>query len=708
MMNEDQQRNMLNDSAALVQRMQHDLFQQSVPSPCELRALTLLERNVPVTLLRPESKIAILSDWQLTATTDLAKVREWIGQLGENCNVAAVCKAEPGGIWIFELDRENFDKMIEQQTGEQMPKTLVICSSPGRYHYYFAQTDASIQMGNLNGKDETGREVWSARVSNRYCVGPLSVHPTTKKQYELFKDSPIAPAPGWLIQWCQESSKNHVQTRTVETGTAHVELDDDSPIYEPGRNSALTSILGRARQVEGLDRDQLRERGLEVNERRCKPPLDPPEVERIADSVSRYPIKLSGPSTVILGSQQQPTQIVVPKLNTVPYPEFPTWVMPGTSIFEHFVKPICAQNNRIDFFMWLPAAALVMNYLGGKVRVEHKAWTPGICMILIGEKGRAIKSSSVNDACEYMMAAGVLGDGEIASNADGKSLMWTPASTEGLGLEMRRTSCHNVVLVYDELSLITAKAGIDCSSLKSHLLALAESGRFSNTLKSKKQAFHFAAGSYCASLIACTTNEIFQDEWSKLAGKSTGLDDRFVFVLQPKELPPLKSALRINTLAGAMKTRELIDRAVQQKVYEIDDMSQFNKAIGKLGNRVTVRAEKWSLLFAVDLGRDSIDEDCCQRGLAVAEFELAVKKYLGSPECESKIASAQLKYRRILEREYEGKATEREMERSMNYIRYGTDGWWRIFEGLVKAGIIGQVVADGKKSVYIIKALDED
>lgn len=701
-LSEQQQQDMLNNSAAQVAQMQQALFEQHEQTPFEKRASIPLAHNVPVIPLRPESKVAFLHNWQDEATLDMTKIHAW-AQQDPNYNCGAVARAKPGGIWFFEVDQENFHKVIEQQTGQKMPETFAVRSSPGRGHFYFLQTPASIAMGNCNGKDAAGAEAWSARVDNRYVVGAGSIHPTTKAQYEVWSDSQIVPAPDWLIVWCIENSKKN------DTRTGRVELDDESPIIKGGRNNALASMLGKARQVLSMDKDQLLQYGLDVNEKRCKPPLDEDEVRQIANSIFKYPVKPSGPGTVILGSQQQPSEIVVPKLNTVPYPVFPDWVMHGTSLYENFVKPVCDQNCRIPYFMFLPAAALMMNYLGLKVRVENKAWIPSFCMVLIGEKGRAIKSSSVEDACEYMTAAGILKEGMASNNADAKSLIWTAGSTEGLGLETKRTNCQNAILFYDELSLITAKAGIDCSSMKSHLLSMAESGRFANTIKSKKQAFNFEPRSYCACVIACTTNEIFEDQWSQLTGKSTGLDDRFMFLLQPEELPALTPPIHVNTLDGAVKTRELIDKAVLQKVYRIEDMfGQLETAIGKLGNRTTIRAEKWALYFAIDRGLDYIDEGCIERGLAIAQYEQDVKRYLGAPEAETKIAAAQLKYRRILERNFSGRATEREMERSMNYSRYGTNMWWQIFEGgLVRAGIVGKVMADGKPSVYTIKALDD-
>jgi hypothetical protein len=313
-------------------------------------------------------------------------------------------------------------------------------------------------------------------------------------------------------------------------------------------------------------------------------------------------------------------------------------------------------------------------------------------MVLIGEKGRALKSASVEDSIEYLNTAGIMNHASSDTpNAEGKSLVWTIGSPEGLGLEMQRTNCKNAVLFYDELSGLTSKTEIDSSSLKSSLLSLYESSKFSNTVKSRKETYNIQPRSYCASLIACTTDESFEDQWSRLTGKSTGLDDRFMFVLQPEKLPKLTPKVDINTVLGSAETLKRINKAIMQTEYEIVDTIPLDEKIGALGNRTEIRAEKWALYFSIDLRRDFVDEECVDRGLAIAQYELAVKKYLGSPEAETKIAAAQIKYRRILERKFDGRARTRDMERAMNFSRYGTEGWFRIYDGLKRAGIITEI-----------------
>jgi len=88
-----------------------------------------------------------------------------------------------------------------------------------------------------------------------------------------------------------------------------------------------------------------------------------------------------------------------------------------------------------------------------------------------------------------------------------------------------------------------------------------------------------------------------------------------------------------------------------------------------------------------------------------------VKRFLGSPEADTRIAAAQIKYRRLLERKFQGRATVREMERAMNWTRYGTEGWYRILQGgLVKSGVVA-LIGDGTpghpREVIVREPLDD-
>jgi len=272
----------------------------------EQLAQPLIAKNVPVIPLRPKTKIAFLTGWESLATTDREQIAQW-GQDYSNANIASVAKATLEGVWFFEVDRPNFQNEIEKQTGHKMPETFMVRSSPGRGHFYFRQTPASLAMGNRQDKDAHG-EIWSARVDDRYVAGPGSIHPRTGLKYEVLRDTEILPAPDWLVEWCVNNSNSDVK----ETG--HAELDSEEPIAEGGRNNTLTSILGKARQVLKMDREQLYAYGLDVNQKRCRPPLPESEVRTIANSISGYAVKETGS---IVFPQSQPVQVQEPELENI-------------------------------------------------------------------------------------------------------------------------------------------------------------------------------------------------------------------------------------------------------------------------------------------------------------------------------------------------------------------------------------------------------
>ena len=670
----------------------------------------LIARNVPVIPLRPKTKIAFLNNWRDAATTDHVKIDEWDQEYAD-ANGACVAFAKPDGIWFFEIDRQDFLQTLELQTGHKMPDTFTVRSSPGRGHFYFKQTPESIAMGNAQAKDDKG-ELWSARVDNRYVVAPGSFHPTSGKRYETLRDVEIVPGPNWLVNWCLSQRKAEEQKSPV---TASV---DGPKIPRGAHDTTLTRIAGKLRQ-DGLEEHSICDALIEVCLNRCENygPDYQDMCKKIAKSVARYPI--SEPVRVLFGGvplgQQavvMPQVIVPDAIKAMPYPVFPRWVMKGTSLYEGLVKPVCDVNSRYPEFMFMPAVTLMLNYLSGKVRIEYKNHSPSFYLVSIGRKGRVIKSSSVKDAVEYLTYAGIVSDaGPTSRTADGRSFIFTAGSPEGLGLEMTRTNCRNAVLFYDELSSLTSKAGIEGSSLVPNLLLMYESAKFANVVKSRRDQYNFEPGTYCTSLIACTTDKNFLQHWSKMAGNSSGLDERFFFLYQPEILADLKPYTYIDTKEAAVETKKRIDKAVRQGLYSIDDQTPLEKRINKLGNRTEIRAEKLGLYFAIDLGLDSIDEGCIDRALAICDYELAVKRYLKIFEATTSEGRLQNEIIQVLQRSA-GVIQKRELERIVHPMKYGTPLYNRCYVGLLQGGYIAEqgtgVKGDPQMIILIRNIEDED
>lgn len=654
----------------------------------------LAKMGVPMTPVRPGTKRAFLPDFPTTATTDLDQIAVWDVQFPDH-NGACVAKAEDGGIFFWEVDSADVLPRIKKDTGHDVLdeiNTFRVRSRPGRGHFYFRHNTSSLDLGNISQTYVVGQD-WSVRTNREYVVAPGSIHPDTGQPYQALNwNASIVEAPQWLIDWLLSQK---IQKHSAPQGTSGVEAPRNAAGRVPhgSIHGYMLTQAGKLRQM-GLDQATIEIALKKLVEENCEPPTDWSRVEAMAKSICIYP---PGENKTLALTQQPsnplPQDLVEPEetlsFEDMPeYPVFPKWVMEGTSIFDGFVKPYCEANSRIDYFMWVPTAALMMNYLGTKLTVPLKGWKPSFYLVIIGEKGRANKSSSIKDGMRFLEYASILQmySKEI-KNADGKVVVWEAGSPEGLGTDMQRTNCKNAVLFYDELSALVSKARIEGSGLSSALLKLYESANFSNSIKSKKDAFSVAPDSYCASLITATTDKKFTEWWSQLAGEDTGLDDRFTFILQPEKLPDTKIQQVVSYHEAALNTRKLIDAAVNQKTFQFFDQTPFIEALKKYGTRAEIRAEKWALYFAVDMGLKEIDEDCVERGIAMVRYEDEVKKYVMTFEAKTLESSIQQGIIRLLKKN-RGVMKQRDVEKNMNSGRFGTSVWEKSFNGLVNSGYI--------------------
>jgi hypothetical protein len=367
--------------------------------------------------------------------------------------------------------------------------------------------------------------------------------------------------------------------------------------------------------------------------------------------------------------------------------------------------------------MWLPALQLLLNYVGPKIKIKSFGgefpFRGAIYLILIGQKGKAHKSASAEDAQSYFNYCGLLQQAsKDTKSAEGKMLVVTAGSSEGLGLDMTRSNAKNGILYYDELSKLVAKAGIDSSALASDLLTMYESGKFSNSVKDSKAKYSLEPHTYCVSFIAATTDKKFPELWSRLAGSDTGLNDRFMFVLEPEFLPEAKLQQYVNTVANSPVTRRLIDKAInEQKVYEFEDRNHPDLIrLNKIDPRYAGRAERWAVGLAIDLGLPLVDAECVERACAIVDYEIAVKKYLKSYEAVTREGEIQLKVSRILEMN-KGRMEKHKLEAKVDYRKYGLSIWKQSYLAMIGAGIIREEGAGTRSNpcfVQLLRKRDED
>ena len=117
-----------------------------------------------------------------------------------------------------------------------------------------------------------------------YIILPPSDHASGRQYCWLIGQESgsheIADAPAWLLEMIDEA---HGPPRAGASGTAAV--GDEIP--EGYRNKTLASQAGHMRQI-GMTTEEIAPALRAINARRCRPPLDAEEVERIAQSIGRY------------------------------------------------------------------------------------------------------------------------------------------------------------------------------------------------------------------------------------------------------------------------------------------------------------------------------------------------------------------------------------------------------------------------------------
>jgi hypothetical protein len=243
-------------------------------------ALKQAARGIPQTPL--SGKKPFQKDWQNKATTDAAQIQKWAEE-NPGCNFGSVAKGVIGGFWMLELDAPGEAARIRNETGNQIPVTLLVRSRPGRGHLYWKQTPASIAMGNI-GQDGVQGAGFSVRVHNEQCVSPGAIHPISGLPYSILDDAEIVEAPDWLIQWIE---KQRQVVKKDPAKSLDSILKNKLTIPEGERNTKLHKIGSKFRGA-GVSEDGILEELHRVNEEQCDGDLPKEEIESIWRSVCGY------------------------------------------------------------------------------------------------------------------------------------------------------------------------------------------------------------------------------------------------------------------------------------------------------------------------------------------------------------------------------------------------------------------------------------
>jgi primase-like protein/bifunctional DNA primase/polymerase-like protein len=337
-------------------------------------ASRMIEMGAYVYFIPQGTKACTVPDWDALATRDLSVVKSLTGD--KHLNVMVVGKRD--GLWVLEFDDISVLEEYEKSFGRV--ETYRVRSVSGGIHLYFKQNEASWEMGNISENAGDGKkELWSARVDNKYVLAPFSAaypHNDETKPltyYVTIEKLPVAEIPAQLIVFLKERAKKKIGKPTVES--------EKSVITEGGRNNWLTSMAGKARQTASMNEDELVVYLRRLNSEQCQPPLPDSEIKAIAQSIGGYPVK---PTGELVMTQTAPAQTEVtedePEIEDcqiVKRPEFPRWVMAGTSLEEGLVKPGTEYSGKYPELIFIPAVQMYLNALALHVKLKR---TPSVVM----------------------------------------------------------------------------------------------------------------------------------------------------------------------------------------------------------------------------------------------------------------------------------------------------------------------------------------
>jgi hypothetical protein len=238
-------------------------------------ALAYAALGWPVFPLAPRGKVplaALAPHGVKDATTDAATIREW-WKREPNANIG-IATGAIAGIDVVDLDvKHDGRRMLADREDEHgRIETLKVETGSGGQHLYFRhEEEVRNSAGRLPGIDVRG--------DGGYVVAPPSIHPNGRPyrwaDASAHGTDPIAAWPSWLL------AALNPEKRAMAAPSA------DGAIVEGKRNAVLTSLAGSMRR-RGMSHEAMLAALLAENDRRCRPPLEPAEVARIAKSIATY------------------------------------------------------------------------------------------------------------------------------------------------------------------------------------------------------------------------------------------------------------------------------------------------------------------------------------------------------------------------------------------------------------------------------------
>jgi hypothetical protein len=244
-------------------------------------AQALAARGLRIFPVRSASKLPLTEHAHRDATSDPATLADW-WRATPSASVAIACAAS--GLVVIDVDAhaggpDGAEALAELEAAHgALPPTWECLTGSGGRHLYFRATGDRIPAALAPGID-LKHQGFVVAPPSRHASGRLYTWALGSAPDDL----PLAELPPWVLTVAEQCKQDRPRASQLRR------------IIPPGeRNTTLTSVAGAWRR-RGLDAAALTEKLLQVNVRRCRPPLEDDEVRRIAESVASYPVSGSVP-----------------------------------------------------------------------------------------------------------------------------------------------------------------------------------------------------------------------------------------------------------------------------------------------------------------------------------------------------------------------------------------------------------------------------
>jgi Bifunctional DNA primase/polymerase, N-terminal/Primase C terminal 1 (PriCT-1) len=261
-------------------------YPNSAPATLLKAALAVARNGKPVFPCKPGGKEPLTRRGHIDATTDPRKIHMW-WKRWPNANIA-VPTGGRSGVLVVDVDHPASLDALEAKHGK-FSETRTHSTGSGGMHLIFAYPEGS-GIRNSAGKLGEGLDV---RGEGGYIIVPPS---RTTGPYGVLDALPLADTPPWLIEILTEPQRTAGKVRMIHTAPSVGA--DGAPILQGSRDDTLARIAGRLHDgTRSLD--DLTAELLEINARRCEPPLPDQQVVKVARSIhGREPCRAGRPKEV--------------------------------------------------------------------------------------------------------------------------------------------------------------------------------------------------------------------------------------------------------------------------------------------------------------------------------------------------------------------------------------------------------------------------